>query len=101
MKASQGNTARTGRAWLYHDDPGGNDAGEILAGGDNNPCLIDESLAPNIGTNESTTVCAISSDEGQTLEVFDSLSVFVVTDNGSFEGATACVLILEEDAPAP
>ena len=90
VKVSQGNTARTGQAWLYHD--GMTDAGEVIS----DVCTINELDDPSNefeGPLDSTTVCTADPLVGASLKTFDSLSVFVKADSGSFEGATACVLL--------
>jgi hypothetical protein len=89
IKVSQGNTARDGTAWVYKDDPT-TDKGQIAIG----PCNI----VGQVG--DSTTVCAV---DGPSAPVHsgdldsDSLSVFVNTAGGSFEGASACVLVTSAD----
>ena len=93
VKVSQGNTARTGQAWLYHDGP--TDAGELIS----EECILNEADDPS-GPIDSTTVCTAPALGGVDLRPFDSLSVFVKADSGSFEGATACVL-LATDQTAP
>ncbi|NVJ66635.1 MAG: hypothetical protein HWE16_09100 [Gammaproteobacteria bacterium] len=80
VKVSQGNTARSGDAQLFHDGP--TDLGLPL--GPN--CALDAT------PGESTTTCMVPINAGA-LTLLDSLSVYVQTDGGSFEGATACVLI--------
>ena len=82
VKVSQGNTPRDGDAQLYHDGP--TDDGLPLDG------LCELNSLPS----DLTTTCVIDFTPGDgELELLDSLSVFVETDGGSVEGATACVLI--------
>ncbi len=77
VKVSQGNSPRDGVANLFHDGP--TDEGEILSP----DCVL--AAAP------SKSTCTVNI--GGALTVLDSLSVFIKPDSGSFEGATACVLI--------
>jgi hypothetical protein len=85
VKASQGNNPNSGVATVFHDDPT-TDAGQPISV----PCYI----TPE-SQSESTTVCDLvnPSDFVEPMLEFDSLSVFIQTDGGNFEGATACVLI--------
>ncbi len=84
VKAAQGNTARSGKAWVYHDGP--TQFGQPLGSCD---------LVPSDPT-ENRTVC--SGIAAGVLSDFDSLSVFIKTDDGqgSFVGATACLIIETE-----
>ena len=86
VKVSQGNTARSGIAWLYHDGP--TDKGEMLSG----ECVITPTVSGNKG-GDTKTVCTMSFATGLALTEFDSLSVFVKTDDGNFENVSACVVI--------
>jgi len=57
-------------------------------------CVIDETLDPDTSLN--TTHCTVlyncnTADNG--LEALDSLSVFIETDGGSFEGMSACAIV--------
>ena len=85
VKVSQGNTARPGSAQVFHDnpdDPNGSPLSEVC------------NIVPNPG--ESRSVCVLQAGLGDIFDplvLFDSLSVFVQTDGGSYEGSTACVLI--------
>ena len=80
VKVSQGNSPRDGDAQLFHD--------AVTAGGGQlgGNCALDSS------PGDFRTVCSILINAAP-LTLLDSLSVFVVTDSGSFEGASACVLI--------
>ena len=80
VKVSQGQTARDGDAWLYHDGP--TDDGLQLGG----QCELISAVG------DSRTICEIPIAPGD-LDPRDSLSVFVKTDGGNFSGASACVLI--------
>ena len=86
VKVSQGNTARSGEAQLFHDD--------VVAGGQTlGPVCVITPVVPGVGGDFRTT-CEIDIDPTvAVLALLDSLSVFVNTDGGSFEGASACVLI--------
>ncbi len=77
VKVAQGNSPRDGVANLFHDGP--TDEGLVLSP----DCeLLAEASSSNCKVN-------FVGD----LDELDSLSVFVKPDSGSFEGATACVLI--------
>ncbi|MBD3654003.1 collagen-like protein [Kangiella sp.] len=77
IKAAQGNNPVSGVATIYHDD-GPLGTCDLVA---NDP-------------DDVKSVC--SGITNGVLGEFDSLSVFVKTDNGSFNGATACLLIETE-----
>ncbi|WP_322500059.1 DUF7467 domain-containing protein [Kangiella aquimarina] len=81
VKAAQGNTARSGKAWVYHDGP--TQFGQPLGSCD---------LVPSDPTEDRTVCSGIAAG---VLSDFDSLSIFIKTDDGqgSFVGATACLLI--------
>ena len=80
VKVAQGNSPRDGTARLFHDDPLGlTDLGEQL------------SPDCNLVAAPSRSTCEV--DFTGSLTFLDSLSVFVFTAGGSFEGASACVLI--------
>ena len=84
VKASQGGGTSSGQAWLYHDAVPFDEDGAVAS----NPCTL--AGTPN------TSVCFIDGlDVNLSLLFLDSLSVFVKTDGGSFEGASACVLIAD------
>jgi hypothetical protein len=85
VKVSQGNTARSGIAQVFHDNPADPDGDPISS-----VCTITPILP-----DESRSVCSLlnPADFLVPLDLFDSLSVFVKADSGSFEGSTACVLI--------
>ncbi|HEY9029982.1 MAG TPA: collagen-like protein [Kangiella sp.] len=84
VKAAQGNTAPSGKAWVYHDGP--TQFGQPLGTCD---------LVPS-DPNEDRTVCG--GIAAGVLSDFDSLSIFIKTDDGqgSFVGATACLIIETE-----
>ena len=86
VKVSQGNTARSGEAQLFHDDV-------VAAGQTLGPVCVITPVVPGVGGDFRTT-CEIDIDPTvAVLALLDSLSIFVNTDGGSFEGASACVLI--------
>jgi len=85
VKVSQGDIARSGSAWLYHD--GNTDAGEMFSG----ECVITPTVAGKNG--DRTTVCTMHFGAGLALSEYDSLSVFAQADNGNFKGASACVVL--------
>ncbi len=87
VKVSQGNTARSGDAQLFHD--------ALVAGGQplGPPCPI------NGTPGDFRTTCEININSANELALLDSLSVFISTDGGSFEGGSACILI--DPTPAP
>ena len=90
VKVSQGNPT-SGVAYLYHDDPLGSDDGERLNPDD--PCVL--------AALPVQSVCQVNFSVGDAvLTALDSLSVFIKTDGGNFEGASACVLI-DPDGVAP
>ena len=85
VKASQGNNPNSGVAVLYHDAAGGAQGGEPVGSAPNNQCVLNETPVKS--------VCKITFSTNNALELFDSLSVFIQTDGGSFEGGSACILI--------
>ena len=85
VKAAQGNNANSGVAVLYHDAPGGAQGGEPVGTAPNNQCVLSDTPVKS--------VCKITFSTNNALELFDSLSVFIQTDGGSFEGGSACILI--------
>jgi hypothetical protein len=91
VKVAQGNSPRDGEAQLYHDNTDNNDPDQDKG----------SPLSPicELTASPSKSTCAV--DFVGNLTPVDSLSVFVKTDTGSFEGATACVLIDPDGAPAP
>ncbi len=80
VKAAQGNQARSGSAQLFHDASGGGQGGEALGG----LCTLPPTAVKS--------VCQVNIIGG-VLTQFDSLSVFIEADSGSFEGGSACILI--------
>jgi hypothetical protein len=80
VKASQGNSDTTGQARVIHDSVPFSEEGEPLSD------WCDLPLTPDV------TIC-FDDGVGGSLINLDSLSVFIETDGGNFEGATACVLI--------
>ena len=85
VKAAQGNSPRSGMAVLYHDAAGGAQGGEPVGIAPENECVLN--------ATEVKSVCSITFSTNNSLELFDSLSVFIETDGGSFEGGSACILI--------
>ncbi|WP_223579283.1 DUF7467 domain-containing protein [Kangiella taiwanensis] len=85
VKAAQGNSPRSGSAVLFHDAAGGAQGGEPLGTAPNNQCILSNTPVKSI--------CKITFATNNALELFDSLSVFIKTDAGSFEGGSACILI--------
>ena len=85
VKVSQGNSADSGMAWLYHD--GDTDKGEMISG----ECVITPDVSGPGG--DTKTICTVNYGAGMALLDYDSLSVFVKTDNGNFENASACVVV--------
>ncbi|AKE51988.1 collagen-like protein [Kangiella geojedonensis] len=85
VKAAQGNNANSGVAVLYHDASGGAQGGEPVGTAPNNQCVLSDTPVKS--------VCKITFSTNNALELFDSLSVFIQTDGGSFEGGSACILI--------
>lgn len=92
VKVSQGNKARYGEAWVYHDHPTSDD-GEMLS----KVCDITPSSA-----DDKTTVCKLTMDADftKTLVDYDSLTIRVKTTKdpdgkapGNFEAVSACVVI--------
>ncbi|MBE9548040.1 MAG: collagen-like protein, partial [Proteobacteria bacterium] len=85
VKVSQGNIPVNGEAWLLHDDHvnesrDGHQISDICPLTKNDP-------------GPFASVCKLDGPFYESLQVWDSLSVFVKTDGGNFTGATACVLI--------
>ena len=80
VKASQGNSDTSGQAWVYHDSDPFTEEGEILSP----ECTLNQ--------DPDVTIC-FQQGFGAVLRNLDSLSVFIETNGGNFEGATACVLI--------
>ena len=83
VKVSQGNVARSGDAFLFidnRDDPR-TDLGTQIA-----TCEI------NGVPGDSTTTC-MTMNTSLTLAQKDSLSCFISTDGGSFEGASCAVVV--------
>jgi hypothetical protein len=87
VKAAQGNQARSGEAQLFHDAPGNAQGGVSLGG----ICTLNPTA--------TKSVCKVTIAGGDLVE-FDSLSVFIKADGGSFEGGSACVLI-DPDGVSP
>ncbi|WP_223669086.1 DUF7467 domain-containing protein [Kangiella shandongensis] len=85
VKAAQGNNPASGFAVLYHDAAGGAQGGEQVGSAPNNQCILNDTAVKS--------VCKITFSTNNSLELFDSLSVFIKTDGGNFEGGSACVLI--------
>jgi hypothetical protein len=85
IKVAQGSTAGAGDAWVYHDSAS-SDKGSIVS----TLCKI----LPG-SPNEAFTKCILSSPLNFTspLGIYDSISVFVKTDSGNFQGVSACVQI--------
>jgi len=91
VKVAQGNSPRDGWAVLYHDNSDNTDPDQDLG----------LPLSPDIGetgacrllASPSKSICEVDFVGDLNDAPIDSLSIFVVTDTGSFEGATACVLI--------
>jgi hypothetical protein len=78
VKVSQGNTPVTGVAQLYQDN---DDDGHAIPG-----------ASCNIPATPGTSVCMVMLSYSQTIEK-DSLSCFIETDSGSFEGGSCSILI--------
>jgi hypothetical protein len=91
VKVSQGTNERSGFAQLFHDGP--TDAGLPITPDEGQPgaCTLTPDPDP---VDESTTKCMVTLDPGVILAEKDSLSVFVKADNGNFEAATACVVLV-------
>jgi len=109
VKVAQGNSPTTGHARLYHDSDL-TDLGELIPEddpyppipgcdpGDGNDGIDNDGFGPN--PNRSTCMAMFDVCDGDQptnganrLGVKDSLSVFVKTDTGNFEGASACVVL--------
>ena len=89
VKVSKGNNPRSGTAQLFKDDPL-SDAGQ--------PIVSEQGLCRLDGVPGRRTTTCMLMYENEVLGDKDSLSVFVQTDSGSFEAATACV-VLESTTP--
>ena len=77
VKVSHGSTARSGDGFVYHDGP--TDAGIQIG-----TCALD-------GVDGDTTTC-MTMIPTFVLNLKDSLSCFISTDGGSFEGGSCSVL---------
>jgi hypothetical protein len=79
VKVSQGNSPRSGDAEIYKDGP--TDEGTLIG-----TCAIDAQ------PDDTTTTC-MTMIEGESLAFKDSLSCFIRTDGGSFEGGSCSVVV--------
>jgi hypothetical protein len=95
VKASQGGGTSSGTAFIYHDQRNPFDEDGALL--DATPCVLP--------ATPDTSFCFIPIDTGTLLNL-DSLSIFVTSTGGSFEGASACVTLVPvpgdpNDIPGP
>ena len=93
-KASQGNTPRSGTAQLMRDVSA--DCADLLGRGDGTGGDIPSAVCswPSVGAPGATCLANLNvNDVCRDLAALDSLSVHFSTDNGSVEGASACVTL--------
>ena len=93
-KASQGNTPRSGTAQLMRDVSA--DCADLLGRGDGSGGDIPSAVCswPSVGAPGATCLANLNvNDVCRDLAALDSLSVHFSTDNGSVEGASACVTL--------
>ena len=92
VKGAQGNSPRSGTARLFHEDPNSESPEQL--GGD---CLLPATPVDTV-CFDNAIMGEIGSQGG---DDFDSLAVHIETNSGSFEGASACVLISETVPASP
>jgi hypothetical protein len=90
VKAGQGNTPKDGDAQLFKD--GATSAGQLVT---NDVCEL------NSSPSDIATTCTVNITDPCTnaaLSAGDSLSVFIKTDSGNFEGMSACAVVRSQQA---